>query len=227
MSIPLVSRLPQLSESFEVVADPHRAEEMAAYMQDHFEFLGLSAAVRRSAQKPLLLESASADNDELLAFAEACWRKNAREFQYAAVDVLRKRASALEPNDLGLLRSLISTKSWWDAVDPLAAHVVGALVRRHPALSAEMDQWILDDDLWVARTAMLHQLMWKDDTNPDRLFDYAAAQAGHPNFFMRKAIGWALRQYGRTDPDAVQAFVTTHDQDLSDLSKREALRHLR
>lgn len=199
---------------------------MAAYMKDHFEFLGLSAAVRRSTQKPVLIQSASADNDELLDFAEACWAEEEREFQYTAVDVLRKRAAALEPTDLDRLHSLVSTKSWWDTVDHLAAHIVGALVRRHRELSADMDVWVLDDDLWVARTAMLHQLMWKDDTDPDRLFRYAESQSGHPDFFMRKAIGWALRQYARIDPDAVRAFVAAHDQELSGLSKREALKHL-
>lgn len=226
MSITLDARLPELREDFEAVADPHRADEMSAYMKDHFEFLGLSAAVRRAAQKRLLLESASADNDELLSFAEACWAEEEREFQYAAVDVLRKRAKALASTDLHRLRSLVSTKSWWDTVDALAAHVIGSLVRRHPALSADMDAWILDDDLWVARTAMLHQLMWKDDTDPDRLFRYAEAQASHPDFFMRKAIGWALRQYARTDPDAVRSFIGAHDRELSALSKREALKHL-
>lgn len=227
MSITLDARLPELRKAFEAVADPHRADEMSAYMKDHFEFLGLSAAVRRAEQRQLLLESKSADNEALLSFAEACWAEEEREFQYAAVDMLRKRARVLEPTDLSRLRSLVSTKSWWDTVDGLAAHVVGSLVRSHPELSVEMDAWILADDLWVARTAMLHQLMWKEDTDPDRLFRYAETQASHPDFFMRKAIGWALRQYARTEPDSVRAFVSAHEQELSSLSKREALKHLR
>ncbi|MEZ5377044.1 MAG: DNA alkylation repair protein [Acidimicrobiales bacterium] len=222
----LLARLPELRDDFEAVADPVRAVEMAAYMKGHFEFLGLPAAVRRSAQKPVLNASARASNSELLAFADACWDEDEREFQYTAADVLRKRAGALEPADLARVRALIVTKSWWDTVDSLAVHVVGALVKAHPDLGDEMDAWIGDDDLWVARTAMLHQLMWKDHTDADRLFAYARRKAGHPDFFMRKAIGWALRQYARTDPDAVRAFVEDLGDTLSPLSRREALKHL-
>ncbi len=199
---------------------------MAAYMKDQFDFLGLPAAVRRAAQKPVLTASAPADHDELVRFAEACWNEPEREFQYVAADVLRKRVSTLEASDLPRLRELITTKSWWDTVDALAVHVVGGLVRTHPELSDDMDRWITDADLWVARTAMLHQLMWKSDTDQERLFRYVRLQAGHRDFFMRKAIGWALRQYSRTDPDAVRAIVAELDGQLSRLSKREALKHL-
>lgn len=226
MGLTLTERLPELRDDLEAVADPQRAIEMAAYMKDHFDFLGLPAAVRRSAQKSVLTASASANNNELLSFAEACWDEPEREFQYVAADVLRKRAASLEPGDLPRLRHLVATKSWWDTVDALAAHVVGALVRTHPELSNEMDAWITDDDLWIARTAMLHQLMWKADTDADRLFGYVRRQAGHDDFFMRKAIGWALRQYARTDPDAVRAIVAELDDQLAGLSKREALKHL-
>ncbi len=226
MTPTLLERLPELRDDLEAVADPARAIDMAAYMREQFDFLGIAAATRRAAQKPLLTASAKSSSAELLEFAEACWEEDEREFQYVAVDVLRKRAGTLEAGDLPRLRSLIEQRSWWDTVDALAAHVVGALVLADPALSTEMDRWIDDDNLWVARTAMLHQLMWKDATDGDRLFAYVRKHATHRDFFMRKAIGWALRQHARTDPDAVRALVDELDDELSGLSKREALKHL-
>jgi 3-methyladenine DNA glycosylase AlkD len=87
-----------------------------------------------------------------------------------------------------------------------------------------MDDWIADDDIWVIRTALLYQLFYKGDTDPERLFGYCTRQAGHTDFFIRKAIGWALREYAKTDPDQVRAFVA--GADLSGLSRREALKNL-
>ncbi len=226
MALTLLDRLPELRDDLEAAADPDRAKQMAAYLRDQFAVFGVATPERRSIQKPLLVASAASSQAELLDFAEACWAEDEREFQYVAVDVLRKRAGTLELDDLSRVRGLIVERSWWDTVDPLAIHVVGALVRANAELSRSMDEWIVDPHLWVARTAMLHQLMWKADTDPERLARYVRLQAGHPDFFMRKAIGWALRQYARTDPDAVRSLVGELDGALSGLSKREALKHL-
>ena len=89
-----------------------------------------------------------------------------------------------------------------------------------------MDAWIVDEDMWVARTAILHQLRYKDSTDADRLFRYCRLRADHPDFFIRKAIGWALREYAKTDPEAVREFVLTNASRLSGLSKREALKNI-
>jgi 3-methyladenine DNA glycosylase AlkD len=123
-------------------------------------------------------------------------------------------------------RYLIVTRSWWDTVDALAAHLVGSLVRRHPGLVSTMDEWIDDDNLWVIRTALLHQLTYREATDHVRLFDYCLRQAHHRDFFIRKAIGWALRSYARTAPDDVRRFVGRHEPVLAPLSVREALKHL-
>jgi 3-methyladenine DNA glycosylase AlkD len=208
------------------LADPEDAVHMAAYMKDHFPFFGITAGPRRAAVKPILAASARATADELIDFALACWEEPEREFQHVAVDVLRKRSGQLEPDQLEELETLITTKSWWDTVDGLAAWVVGPMVRTHPDLVHLMDDWAEDDDMWLARTAMLHQLGYKTETDVERLFRYAEDLAPHSDFFIRKAIGWALRQYARTDPDAVRAFVSAHEADLSGLTRREALKHL-
>ena len=123
------------------------------------------------------------------------------------------------------VRRLIETKPWWDTVDLLAAHVVGPIVLRFD-LGKEMDSWIDDDNIWLARTAILHQLNYKLQTNPDRLFDYCIRRAPDTEFFIRKALGWALRQYARFDEAAVVRFVAEQDRILSGLTKREALKRV-
>jgi 3-methyladenine DNA glycosylase AlkD len=146
--------------------------------------------------------------------------------QYVAADALRKHHRALEAAHLARLKGLIVDKSWWDTVDSLATHSVGPLVSRNPELATVMDDWIGSDDIWLARTAILHQLSFKGSTDADRLFAYADRRAADTEFFIRKAIGWALRQYARTDPDAVRSFVASRESRLSNLTKREALKHL-
>ncbi len=121
---------------------------------------------------------------------------------------------------------LIRTKSWWDTVDVLAGHVVGPLVARNPGLTATIDAWIDDADFWIVRTAILHQLGYGADTDADRLFGYVDRRCSDTEFFIRKACGWALRQYARTDPEAVRAFVLDRGDRLSGLTRREALKHL-
>ncbi len=216
----------ELRDALGALADPDRAEQQAAYMKDQFPFLGLGTPERRRAQKPVLDSLAAADGDDLLAFARACFALPEREFHYAAADALRRHGSVLEAHHLAEVEDLIATNSWWDTVDSLAVHTVGPLVKRHPELGAVMDDWVDDDDLWIARTAILHQLMWKADTDADRLFGYVDARAADTEFFIRKACGWALRQYARTDPDAVRAFVDAREDTLSGLTKREARKHL-
>jgi 3-methyladenine DNA glycosylase AlkD len=148
-----------------------------------------------------------------------------REYQYFACELVRARPPA-DPGFLETLRQLITTKSWWDTVDPLATRVTGDLVRAHPALVHDMDAWSVDEDMWLVRTAILHQLHWRAATDEERLFGYCTRQAGHQDFFVRKAIGWALRHYARTAPEAVRAYVDSHRDVLSGLSIREATKHL-
>jgi 3-methyladenine DNA glycosylase AlkD len=215
-----------LREALEARADPARATAMAAYMQHHFSFLGVPTPERRAAQRPTIEALNHAAGDDLITFAGACWAEPERELQYSAADALRRHERALAPGHLLAVGDLITSRSWWDTVDSLASHTVGPLVRRHPELIATMDLWIASDNLWLARTAILHQLLYKHHTDADRLFAYADQRASDNDFFVRKALGWALRQYARTDPDAVRAYVTARSGQLSELTRKEALKHL-
>ena len=199
---------------------------MSAYLRNQFPFLGIGAKDRRAATRPTLVAAKTASTDELIAFAAACWEEPEREFAYVACDVLRTQAPRLEPRHLDAVRSLLTARSWWDTVDPLATRTVGTMVRTNPELVGTMDRWVHSDDFWLARTAILHQLLFGEATDAQRLLSYCEARAGDDEFFIRKAIGWALRQYARVDPAAVRTFVVAHDGELSGLTKREALKHL-
>jgi len=222
LSPKLMSRL---SRSYEAHADPALAGPMKAYMRDQFEFLGLKRDTRDALDREVLVELEAPTERDLAAIARACWKKSPREYQYFAQKYLRKwTPKVASPAFVEVLAELITTKSWWDTVDELAQHAVGGLVAKHPSLVTTMDEWAKSDDLWLARAAILHQNRYRNKTDVKRLFAYCRTRAGEKDFFMRKAIGWALRVYAATDADAVANFVAKNEARLSPLSKREALR---
>ncbi|MCX4910587.1 DNA alkylation repair protein [Streptomyces sp. NBC_00878] len=218
--------LERLTATYAAAADPERAASMRAYMKDIAPFLGLTTPDRRRLSHTVLDRTPRPDEADCTAVALRCWRLPEREYQYFAVDYLRRHVRRLSSGFLPVARQLVSTVPWWDTVDALAAHVVGGLVAADPKLRTDMDRWIEDDDLWVARTALLHQLRHKDATDTERLFAYCVRQSGHPDFFIRKAIGWCLREYAHTDPRAVRDFVADERGRLSPLSVREALKNI-
>lgn len=201
---------------------------MQTYMLDQFRFLGIRAEPRRRAVRGLLrLSTWSAT--ELLALAEYLWELPEREFQYVAVDLLAKHHRQLDMDSLVRLLGLVQRRSWWDTVDGLAG-VIGDIVLQaratQPQAQRAMDACLRDSDLWVRRVAMLHQLGWKTKTDEARLLRYALHLAPETDFFIRKAIGWALRDYARTRPDTVRNFLAEHAEQLSGLTRREAGKHL-
>jgi 3-methyladenine DNA glycosylase AlkD len=218
--------LNRLSDIYPAAADPERAVGAQAYMRDQFPFHGITNPRLTALNGEVLAGLAPPAEADLVAVALGCWAKPEREYQYFACTYLRRHVRVGSPRLLPTIKELITTKSWWDTVDTLAAHTVGPLVTAYPALVETMDAWVADQNMWVARTAILHQLRYKDRTDAERLFRYCTAQAGHKDFFIRKAIGWALRDYAYTDPDAVRAYVEAHRAMLSPLSVREASKHL-
>ncbi|MYT26743.1 DNA alkylation repair protein [Streptomyces sp. SID7760] len=218
--------LKRLTAAYGAAADPQRAAAMTAYMKGVAPFLGLRTPLRRELSKAVTEGTAAPAEADVAALVLRCWELPEREYQYFAVDYLRRHVGVCSPGFLPVLRRLVVTASWWDTVDLLAAHAAGPLVAAEPQLAEVMDAWIGDEDLWLARTALLHQLRYKSATDTGRLFAYCRRQSGHPDFFIRKAIGWALREYAKTDPEAVRAFVAAERDALSPLSVREALKNL-
>jgi 3-methyladenine DNA glycosylase AlkD len=218
--------LARLTAVYGGAADPARAASMRAYMKDVAPFLGLATPERRTLSRTVLAGMPRPGEADCAAVALRCWRLPEREYHYFAVDYLRRHVARCSSAFLPVARRLITTVSWWDTVDLLAVHVVGPLVAADRELVRQMDAWIVDDDLWVARAALLHQLSYKDRTDADRLFTYCLRQAAHPDFFVRKAIGWALREYAKTDPDAVRDFLARERDRFAPLSVREALKNI-
>jgi len=203
--------------------DPERAKWMSAYMRGQFPFLGIQTAERRTLQKAAFATLPNPSEADLAALSRSLYALPEREYQYVAIDHLVRWVGVCGAGFLPVARELITAKSWWDTVDGLAAQVAGPLVMANPMLKAEMDRWVDDPNLWVARTAILHQLKYRDRTDAARLFRYCELRAGDTDFFIRKAIGWALREYSKTDPAAVRAFIEANDAELSGLSKREGM----
>ena len=218
----------QIEAALRPLADAVQAVPMRAYMLDQFAFLGIRATPRRQALRGLpRLKTWTAP--ELLALAESLWELPEREFQYVAGDLLSIHHKQLDLDSLPRLLQLVQRKSWWDTVDGLAG-VVGDVVLQAQTDTRDgqsaMDACLVHSNLWVRRVAMLHQLGWKEKTDEARLLRYALTLAPETEFFIRKAIGWALRDYARSKPEVVRAFLSAHAQHLSGLTRREAGKHL-
>jgi 3-methyladenine DNA glycosylase AlkD len=216
----------RLVEAFEPRRDEIRAKQMRAYMRDQFPFLGIMKTERVALSRNALAGLAHPVHKEVAAVATALWKREEREYQYAAIWYVRRNAAVLGPGFAATTKRLIITKSWWDTVDDLAANVVGGIVARHPELRSTMDDWIASKNIWLARTALIHQLRHRTDTDAARLFDYCLRRANDTEFFIRKAIGWALREYSKTDGRAVVRFLRENGPVLSGLSKNEAMKWL-
>ena len=215
--------LARLDSGFAKHQDPERAVGMAAYMRDRFAFFGIQKPQRVEILRAADDGLAPPDERDVTAVARGCWKRAEREFQYAGSWYARRHAAVLGRDFLDVTEHLITTKSWWDTVDEIASHLVGDLVLRFPVLRRRMDAWSRSPNIWLARTAIIHQLRYRSRTDAERLFAYCARRAPETEFFIRKAIGWALREYSKTDAQAVERFLNENDARLSGLSKREAM----
>lgn len=212
-------------------ADPERAIGQQRYMKSALPFLGLTSPVLRKALRPVLVTRALRieDRDEWEATIRALWSEvTYREEWYAALALFGHRAYRgwRDPGSLPLMRELISSGAWWDVVDDIATHELREVLLGWPdEVAPIMREWAHDEDLWIRRAAIISQVGAKGATDVALLTEVIEPNIEHPDFFSRKAIGWVLRDYARTDPDWVRAFVDAHPN-LSGLSRREALKHL-
>ena len=218
----------ELKAALEAAAEPGRAAPMQAYMRGQFVFLGVAAPQRRLAAKALLAGLQGVGAEVLLEHAQLLWQQPEREYQHVALDMLAMHRRQLLPEHIPALLDLARQRAWWDSIDGMAdvvGDVLQAQLRRGGDGHAHMKGALRHADFWLRRIAMLHQLGWRGDTDARWLFDAALALAHEDEFFIRKAIGWALRDYAHHAPAAVTAFANAHRQRLSALSYREALKH--
>ena len=213
------------------VADSVRAAGAQAYMKSAMPFLGVAMTPLRKVCKEVFgahpLDSAAAWRNEVLAM----WRNaRFREERYAAIELTGFKAyrDYQTLDALPMYEEMIVTGAWWDYVDAIAIHRVGEfLLRDFPReMKRTMRRWSVDEDLWKRRTSILSQVTFKGDTDLDLLYRCIEPSFASKEFFLRKAIGWALRSYAWTDPAEVQRYVRRHEKELSPLSKREALKNL-
>ncbi|MFZ0545545.1 MAG: DNA alkylation repair protein [Candidatus Promineifilaceae bacterium] len=215
-----------LTEIFQQHADPETAEPMKQYMRNKFEFLGIKSPQRRALQKTFIAEHGLPPMDDLDEIIRQLWDLPEREYQYAAIDLIDRRHKKLTPEHVPLLEYLILTKSWWDTVDSISDRQIGKLFMRYPDIRDDyIGRWRKSDNIWLRRTTLLFQFPYKKDTDESLLFELIRENLDSKEFFIQKAIGWALREYSKSNAESVITFVARTE--LPPLSHREALKWLK
>lgn len=214
-----------LTEWLAQASDPGVAEGQARYMRDQFRFLGIQTPRRQALLREwIAAEGIPAWGGPLERTVRGCFRSPYRELHYAGLFLLERSLRRAGPEAVELLEELALTHSWWDTVDWIAK-LAGIHFRRYPAQIKPVTRgWMESGSLWLQRLALIFQLGYREKTDRDLLFGYILRVADSREFFLQKGAGWALRQYARTDPEAVRAFVGNHR--LAPLTRREALKHI-
>lgn len=217
--------LQSLTNLFAQHADLDTAEPMKQYLRQKFPFLGIKAPQRRELEKIFFAEHGLPDVAALEEICRQLWDLPEREYQYIAMDVLNRRQKQLTPAHVELIEHLIVTKSWWDTVDGLASRQIGRLFIRYPDIRDDhINRWRTSDNIWLRRTTLLFQFPCKANTDEELLFQLIEENLGSEEFFIQKAIGWALREYSKSNPQSVINFVIRTK--LPRLSHNEALKWL-
>jgi 3-methyladenine DNA glycosylase AlkD len=214
-----------LSQMFKENQNPADAEPMKKYMKNHFPFLGIKSPLRKELEKQFFNQINLLKEPFSKEFVLELWKKDEREYQYTALTYIEKSLKKLQKRDLPFLENLIVTKSWWDTVDALAPKPVGEISRKYPEVIEEtINRWATDENLWLRRASILFQLKYKQQTTEDILYQYIQLNADSKEFFIQKAIGWALREYSKTNPSSVKRFIENNQ--LAPLSIREGSKYL-
>lgn len=215
-----------LKALFEKNANPANADPMKKYMRDQFEYLGIKSPQFKTLQMDFVKQNGLPPIQDLDPIVRELWDLPQREFQYLATSLIGKMETQLKANFIATLEHLITHKSWWDTVDTLAGHPVGALFKRYPKVKATyLKKWRKSENFWLRRVTLLFQLDYKEETDFELLCELVNENLGSNEFFINKAIGWALRQYAWTNPSAVKKFVKATNE-LHPLSRREALKNI-
>jgi 3-methyladenine DNA glycosylase AlkD len=212
------------------VANPVHAPAMQAYMKSSMPFLGVSAPALRQACRHVFTGLDFPTAARWRRTVRGVWRgARYREERYAALELtgLPGARSFQTMQALPLYEEMIVTGAWWDYVDALAKHRLGSILRNQPRpMRRALLAWSRDHDIWKRRSAILSQLAFKEATDLDLLYACIEPSLSSREFFLQKAIGWALRQYAWTDPAEVRRYVRAHAAELAPLSRREALKNI-
>lgn len=214
----------ELKKKFEENQDPKRAAQMKRYMRNKFDFYGYQSVARKAVyHQDLLLEKRHHTIDWQLL--KQAWQDSHREMQYFACDYLIALEKYLQFEDLDKIRQFVEEKSWWDTIDSLIKPI-GKLGLQDSRVDKVMLEWSRDSNFWLRRVAIEHQLLRKENMNVKLLNTILENNLGQEEFFINKAIGWALRDYSKTDPTWVQNFIQIHQDELAPLSIKEGSKYL-
>lgn len=201
------------------------AKQQASYLKNKFEFYGLKSPERKTIQRPFLVKQNLPEKDQAFKIISELWKEPQRELHYFAIELLLKYKKVFEKSDLEFIEELIQKNSWWDSVDSLAPNAVGAYFQKYPEQRSEIiDRWIESGNIWLKRTAILFQLKYREKTDKKLLVYIIDKLKEEKEFFIRKAIGWILREVSKREPEWVRSFV--EETDLQPLSRKEALKFI-
>lgn len=218
--------LQKLYKTFEQHRNKDNADGQKAYLKNQFEFYGIKTNDRRALFKQFLKENGLPEYNDLKPIIEALWYRPERECQHCALELAEKYIQQAGIDFIYFIEYMICNKPWWDTVDMIATHIVADYFKRFTLFKLFFGQkWIKSDNIWLQRTAILYQLKFKGNTNHTLLFRYINEVKDSDEFFIKKAIGWALREYSKTKPELVLEFIK--NTNLKSLSKTEGLKYLK
>jgi 3-methyladenine DNA glycosylase AlkD len=216
-----------VQSEFRKKADPGKAQAMAAYMKTDMPFYGVQNPDRVPVYQTMRRQFPVYSMEDYRAGVMALWNLPHREEKYAAIEFASQNKKFISLAALDLYEMLIRDGAWWDLVDPIATLLISRVFQENrETMRPTIHRWSSDVDLWIRRTALIAHLKHKDRTDAKQLFGHCAALANEKEFFIRKAIGWALREYSKSAPEAVHRFLLENQSCLSGLSFREGVKHL-
>lgn len=214
-----------LIEILERSSNSENAEQMTAYMKHQFSFYGIKSPLRKEIQKQFIKEYGKPDIELISKEVKSVWNNCNRELNYIIIDLLRPRKYWKNDESIKLAEWMILNKSWWDTVDIIATNLVGEYLKQHPdRIEYYNSKWINSENLWLIRTAIIFQLKYKKNTDFELLKQNIRQYSHSKEFFIKKAIGWSLREYSKVNPIQVLSFIDSIE--LQPLSYKEAIKYL-
>ena len=214
----------EIKKIFESREDKENAVAMSKYMRNMFDFYGLPTPKRKEVYNDFIKAEKKTKKIDW-EFLDKCYEDNHREFQYLVYDYLLSMKQFVSYEDITKIKNYIITKSWWDTIDFLCK-VIGDVELRDSRVKELILEWSKNDNIWIKRTAIEHQLNLKDKTDYELLEKIIVNNFGTDEFFINKAIGWALREYSKTDQNWVKNFINKYKNQMSDLSIKEACKYI-
>jgi 3-methyladenine DNA glycosylase AlkD len=215
-----------VSSALEELRDERKAVEMAAYMKTDMPFYGVQKPDRVPIIREIKKAFRPASSDEYHEGVLALWQRPYREEKYFAINYASCFPEFIVRDSFPLYERLIREGAWWDLVDGVSGELVGPAYRKDKSIRSIINKWSKDKDKWIRRTSLICQLGHKDETDHEQLFELCLKMAPEKEFFIQKAIGWALREYSKTDPRAVKSFLKKNKDLLAPLSYREGAKQL-